>query len=549
VVEKNGALHVTPLPEGDHIAAPVVGSEEASDAIGLITRIFKLKHINSVDLKKVLEPMVRGGKTGAVSAFGPTNHLIVSDTAEHISRLQKIIDELDQPGSSGVYEIIHLEHASAQSLAKQITDAVRGMESAGSQFSSHLAQVASGSSALPAKLLIVAAEDANALIIVGNPAQVSSVKTIIEKLDVEIAAGRGRLNAIFLKYLSAEEAAKSLNGLLAKTAKPDQVARIAIEPSITNNALLVDASPVDFEYLKKLVSELDTIPQQVLVEILIVEIAENHNLDLGVEWATIEQPQEGSTTVIGRSRPGPEDDLMNLVSEGLFPQGILFSLARGVTTDAAGNTVPNIPFLIRALQQDRDVNILSKVPLWAQNNTEAKVSVVNNIPILRSTIEGGAGTARDVIQNIDRIDVGIELSVTPLVNTDGDITLKLNPSIEAIIDPGPPDSPFTPTIAKREVTTTVTIPDNTTVVISGLIREDKISEVRRVPLLGSIPLLGKLFQSSGVRKERTNLLIFVTPHIVTDAKDAARLKDEWRKNSGVDALEDGKGGILKQSEK
>ena len=149
-------------------------------------------------------------------------------------------------------------------------------------------------------------------------------------------------------------------------------------------------------------------------------------------------------------------------------------MARGTFLDANGNEVPRLPFLIQALATDRDVNILSHVPLWAQNNIEASVKVVENIPILSSTIEGGSGSARDVIQTIERLDVGISLTFTPHVNPDREILMELNPTIEAIIDEGSADTPFTPTIAKREVSTTVTVPDKATVVISGLIREDNV---------------------------------------------------------------------------
>jgi type II secretory pathway component GspD/PulD (secretin) len=155
-----------------------------------------------------------------------------------------------------------------------------------------------------------------------------------------------------------------------------------------------------------------------------------------VQLAATDQPKDGSTTVVGRSRPGQTDMLMDAVEKGIFPQGIAIGVARGTYTDAGGNVLPNVPLVVQALAATATPRS-SPMPLWAQNNSEATVSVVENVPILRSTIEGGSGTSRDVIQNIDRIDVGIKLKVTPHVNPDGDVTLQLNPSIEAIIDEGP----------------------------------------------------------------------------------------------------------------
>jgi general secretion pathway protein D len=153
--------------------------------------------------------------------------------------------------------------------------------------------------------------------------------------------------------------------------------------------------------------------------------------------------------------------------------------------------------------------------------------------MLKSTVEGGAGTARDIIQNIERVDVGMKLKFTPHVNPDKEITMQLSPSIEAITDAGASGT-FTPTIAKREVSTTVTVPDKATIVISGLIREDRVKTVYKVPILGDIPILGILFRSTSDVKQRTNLLIFVTPHIVTDVREAAKMKDALIKRTALD---------------
>ncbi len=523
VVEQDGVCNVVPLPERGVATAPVVGAQDTSKREGVITKIIRLENISAVELRKILEPMVRGGKTGALAAFGPTNHLIVTDTSENIRRIEQIIRELDKPGSARVVEFIKLEHASAEDVAAQLTAAIRGMESADKSVSRHIQQVAEGAGFAPGDIVVVPSTGANSLVLVGTSVQLGEMKRIVQMMDVEASSGYGRLNAIFLKYLSAEEAAKSLNALLAKTVDKDKRQRIAIEPSVANNALIVDAAAKDFEFVRSLVEQLDQVPQQVLVEILIAEVNLGKNLDLGVRWQTIESPEEGKTIALGTANLGETDAIMDYVTKGVFPQGLAIGVAKGTFTDSQGNIVPNMPFLVQALAKDRDVKILSNVPLWAQNNTEASVSVVDNIPILKSTVEGGAGTARDIIQNIDRVDVGMKLKFTPHVNPDHDVTMQLNPSIEAIIDKGA-EGTFTPTIAKREVSTTVTVPDQATVIISGLIREDTIKVVNKIPLLGDIPLLGILFRNTSNQKQRTNLLIFVTPHIVTDSKQAEELK-------------------------
>ncbi len=423
----------------------------------------------------------------------PGNHLIVTDTAANIARLESLVAELDKPGSGSGVEVVSLKFASAEEVASQLRATFGATDSAVNKINRHFQQVAGGTGDLPTDFTVVAAPQANSLILVGLPMQIAETKRIISLMDVENPHGFGRLNAIFLKYLSAEEASKSLNALLGKAPATEgaPVERdIAIEPSIANNALLVDASPQDFEYVRRLVERLDVIPQQVLVEVLIAEVDMEKGLDLGVEWFGIDQPEDGETGGFGRTRYGESDSMMDLLTEGTFPQGLAMGVISGTFTGPDGKEYNQIPLYLKAVAGDRDLKILSNIPLWAQNNLEASVSVVENIPILKSSVEG-SGSDRDFIQNIDRLDVGIKLTLTPHVNPDREIQLDLNPSIESVVEESNADSlRYTPTIAKREVKTTVTIPDRTTVILSGLIREDTARISTKVPWLGDLPLIG-----------------------------------------------------------
>jgi len=516
VAEQGGVYSVVALPGGPSIPA---GSGLGG---GLITKLIPLKNVNAADIKKSMESLVRGGKEGALEVFVPGNHLIVTDTAANVKRLETLVAELDKPGSGSVVEVISLEHANAEDVADQLRATFGATDSAVNKINRHFKQVAGGTGAMPTDFTVVAAPQANSLILVGLPMQIEETRRIISLMDVENEHGFGRLNAIFLKYLSAEEASKSLNSLLGKNVEKETTRRsIAIEPMVANNALLVDASPQDFEYVRRLVERLDVVPQQVLVEVLIAEVNMTDGLELGVEWFGIDQPGESGTGGFGRTRYGEEDSMMGLLTEGSFPQGLALGVISGVFTGPDGTEYNQIPFYLKALAKNRDIKILSNIPLWAQNNLEASVSVVDNIPILTSAVEG-SGADRDFIQNIERLDVGIKLVLTPHVNPDREIRLDLNPSIEAVVEESGDALAYTPTIAKREVKTTVTIPDRSTVIISGLIREDTAKITSKVPFLGDIPLLGALFRSTSNTKKRTNLLIFVTPRIVTDMRIAEK---------------------------
>jgi general secretion pathway protein D len=299
----------------------------------------------------------------------------------------------------------------------------------------------------------------------------------------------------------------------------------------------VDASPGDFDVVRKLVDQLDRVPEQVHIDVTIIEHSVNEDLNLGVEMVALDlnsSPNKlsaaGSSTLNDRS-----ESLLNIVQQGVFPQGLTIGVTAGTRTGADGRIVPNIPALVNvnAVKQNGRFKVLSHTSLESQDNKEASVNVVNQIPILKSTIEGGSGTARDVIQNIERIDVGIKLKLTPHVIPGGDVRMVLNPSIEAVADPGTGGISFTPTIARREVSTTVTVGDGKTIVIAGLTRQDEKRVERRVPIIGSIPLIGLLFRQTVDTKENTNLLILVTPHILSDAAASDRMMDEWRRRTGL----------------
>jgi general secretion pathway protein D len=217
----------------------------------------------------------------------------------------------------------------------------------------------------------------------------------------------------------------------------------------------------------------------------------------------------------------------------MFGQGLTFGIAHGSYTDANGNIVTDYPgvFNIDAIKGNDKVKILANPSLGAQNNVEAEVSVVDNIPITEATITG-SGSDRDVIQNITRMDVGVKLTMTPHIIPDGIVQLELEPSIEAVTDKGI-SSDYAPTISKRRVKTTVMVEDGKTIVIAGLMRNDTAEVKKKIPLLGDIPLLGWLFRWNSTEEKKTNILIFVTPTVISDTAGADALRTDLEKRTGL----------------
>jgi len=538
VVEDEGMHRIVRLGVRPVPAAPVIGAGEETPARGIVTKVLRLEHVSAGEMSKLLESKVGGGKMGALGAIEDTGHLVITDTAENVRRIEKIVAEIDQPGMARMTEIVALQFAGAEDLARQLNLALQESDSRGERLRRRLPAVQALSE--KRRAVVVAAPHANSLILVGTSSQLGELKKIIENMDVDVPSSRGRLNAIFLEHISSEEAAKSINSLLEKSVGKEagpQARKIAIEASVANNALLVDASPGDFDVVKKLVEQLDRLAEQVLIEVLIAEISADNSLELGVEMSAVNlSPVPGSPGIVAGTRLTEQtESIMNSIQGGIFPRGITVGVAQGMTLAADGSAVAGIPALINfdALKRTGRFKILSETALEAQNNREASVSIVNEIPILKSTIEGGGGTTRDVVQNIERIDVGIKLKLTPHVIKGEHVRMVLNPSIEAVIDPGPPGTQFAPTIAKREVSTTVTVPEGRTIIIAGLTREDTKKIVRKVPILGSIPLLGMLFRQTTDAVEKTNMLIFVTPHVVTRIAEAEKVIESWEQKTGL----------------
>jgi general secretion pathway protein D len=439
-------------------------------------------------------------------------------------------------------EVIVLEYAEAEELARQLNVALSESVSRAQQLVQRLpAGRNTGAGELRRTANVVAVPHANRLIVTGTASQVAGLRDLIAEMDVDVPSGQGRLNAIFLRHLNSDEAAESITGLLQKRQENNAGASgnrqsISIQSSPSNNALLVDASPGDFEVVRRLVEQLDREPEQIHIGVMIVEVSDADGLQLGIDFAALDAPTSvGDEVVQGAFSLGDASSLLEAAQGGLFPRGMSVGIALGTSLNEAGEIQTGFPGLLNidAFRSSNKFKILSETSLQSQNNREASVRVVNEIPILKSEITGGTGSARDVIQNIERMDVGIKLQITPHFIPGGQIRMKLNPSIEAVIDSGPDGQPFTPTIAKREVETTVTVEDGRTIVIAGLTRRDERENQRRVPFLGSIPVLRWLFTRTETVAERSDLLILVTPTIVSShaAQDAYRAK--WENKTGL----------------
>ena len=529
---------IVALPEKIANMGTIVTDEGTTPEYGLVTRIMRLNHVSVVEMSKMLELQLN--RKDVVSTLEETNHLIITDTVSSVKKIEELVKELDKPGMARSTEVISLKHANAAELARQIMASFADNPSRAQQLTDRMAAgTAYANSVSMSVPTIVASTHSNGLVVTGTQRQIQAVKDLVAKLDIPAPSGRSSFNIIALNYIKAEDIAKNISTVVEKFAAGNGdtslIRRVAVEAIAESNTLLVNATPEDFKAIETVIKALDVKPKQVHISVLIAEVSEGDLDKLGVTITALNAPESvGKNAFAGATRSSADNaGLLTQLSSGMFGQGLTFGIAHGSYTDANGNIVTDYPgvFNIDAIKGNDKVKILANPSLGAQNNVEAEVSVVDNIPITEATITG-SGSDRDVIQNITRMDVGVKLTMTPHIIPDGIVQLELEPSIEAVTDKGI-SSDYAPTISKRKVKTTVMVEDGKTIVIAGLMRNDTAEVKKKIPLLGDIPLLGWLFRWNSTEEKKTNILIFVTPTVISDATAAEALRTDLEKRTGL----------------
>ncbi|MGD0662139.1 MAG: secretin N-terminal domain-containing protein [Syntrophorhabdales bacterium] len=401
---------------------------------------------------------------------------------------------------------------------------------------------------------LVSVPSANALIMIDTSANLQRLKTLISEVDLPVSKQLSGIEVYDVQNTNAADLAKTLQALLAE-GKKAQTARekIFVTAYPPTNSLLISAPPEDMKEIMRIVGEIDTYRPQVLVEAAIVEMTLTKTQTLGVEWLTGGSVK--GTQVIGGSIIGTDPTsgaaLVPLVS-GLSQSlqsattttttatttGIttaLGALKSGLNIGVLGQTITfdgvqfaNVQAFVQALAVDQKANILSTPQLLTVNNEEAEVLVGSNIPYTTSVRLDSAGNP---ITNFDYRDVGVHLRVKPYINKDDLVYLNIFAEVTTVqsttaqVGSGMQTAPTT---NKRSTKTAVEVRDNQTIVISGIIEDNRQDTNQGIPLLRSIPIIGSLFGYSAKSETRTNLLVFLTPKIVYDAKTLQKISDELK---------------------
>lgn len=506
--------------------APLVAGAGGSEA--QVTRIIDLKHVSAQEMSTLLRPLMP--QQAHLAAHGGSNSLLVADRVGNIERIVAIIRRIDVAADSEI-EVIPLRHARASEIARTLL----ALEQGGSQ-----------PAAGQAGPRVLADERTNSLLLSGDRAQRLRARSLIVHLDTPLDGGEST-QVVYLRNAKAEDLVPVLDGVAATLtgyAAPAEgqagsAKAATIQAHAETNALVISAAPAVFRELEAVIRQLDVRRAQVQVEAIIADVSDELASELGVQWQSADVGEDargviggtnfGGSTGAGGIVGGLADPRSVIGGNGLNIGYLRGSIKLPLGENGEDVTVFQLGALVKALRGDGRANVLSSPSIVTLDHQEAQIKVVQEVPFLtgqytNTSTNGGTNQPTNPFQTIDRKDVGVILTVTPHVNEGDAVRLELKQEISAL---APQASGAVDLITnKRELSTTVLVPDGGLLVLGGLTSEEATENVQGVPGLSRIPLLGNLFKSRAAKRNKRTLMVFLRPTILRDAATEAAVSSE-----------------------
>jgi len=541
---ESGELY-TVVPEADaKLQSGTVNAGSPPAASGqIITQIFRLNHENANNLVPILRPLISPNNT--INVNPGTNALVITDYADNLQRLGRIIAALDVANATGV-EVIRLQHGIAADMAAMVQRLVdSGAATA--------AAPAQGAGDTGFRTTVLPDSRTNALIVrAANPARLALVRSLVEQLDQPSASGAatasGNIHVVYLRNADATRLATTLRAALAAegrgtaaaapaspvsappagstpsatgtasmaSAQPSTGGQIQADPA--TNALIITAPEPQYRQLRAVIDQLDTRRAQVFVESLIAEVSADKAAEFGVQWqGPIGNKGDTNIGLLGTNFRIGGANIISLATQGatgaIAPSaGLNFGIAHQT------NGVYVLSALARFLQTSGDANVLSTPNLLTLDNEEAKIVIGQNVPFVTGQYTNNNTTngAVNPFQTIERKDVGLTLRVKPQISENGTVKMQIYQEVSRL-DPASIGSATGLITNKRSIESSVLVEDGSIVVLGGLLQDDYGNSQEKVPGLGDVPLLGHLFRSETRSRKKTNLMVFLRPVVVRDA--------------------------------
>lgn len=555
-VETDGIVKI--VPEAD--AKTQGGAVGRASGDRLVTQVLVLRNESAAQLVSVLRPLITPNNT--ISAFPASNALVITDYADNLRRIERIIASLDQPSASEPL-LVPVRHASALDIVTLVNRLISEAPTPG------------GAAADPTQRVSLVADPRSNSVLVRseNATRAARVRQLIEQLDTPGRPG-GNLFIIYLKNADASRVAQTLRALLtggdsgtpvsgpASLAPPGAFSMgsptgtapatpstataalpftpplaganafsaggVTVQADTANNALIIMAPEPIYNNLRAIVEKLDVRRAQVYVEALIVEVSADKAAELGIQWQALGGLDSTGTRAFGGTNFGARGTGTNIIDISVNPTGVAPGLNLGVirgTVKLPGflGEITNLAFLARALETQAAANILSTPALLTLDNEEARIIVGQNVPFVTGQYATTGGTTTVApFQTIERRDVGLVLRVRPQITEGGTVRMVIYQEVSRIQN----QSADGIILSKRALESSVVVDDSQIIVLGGLI-EDRMSDTNdKVPVLGDVPGVGTLFRFDSRRREKTNLMVFLKPTVLRTTQDGREITSE-----------------------
>lgn len=507
----NGVLKVLRSRDAKTSAIPVVDGSNPGSGDEMVTRVVPVRNVSVRELAPLLRQLNDNAGGGNVVHYDPSNVLLITGRAAVVNRLVEVVNRVDRAGDQEV-DIIKLRYASAGEMVRLVTNLNKDGNPQGSTASLLLSPK------------VVADERTNSVVVSGEPKARARIIQMVRQLDRDLQS-QGNTRVFYLKYGKAKDMVEVLKGVsssieadkkggTAATTGGASIGggKLAISADETTNALVITAQPDVMAELEQVIAKLDIRRAQVLVEAIIVEMADGDGLDLGVQWnhadyGTVQFP---GTNVPITSKVAADKAL------DLGKPELSAALMKNITGMAAGFYHGDWSMLATAIASNTKNDILSTPSIVTMDNKEASFNVGQEVPV--QTGSQSSTTGDNIFNTIERKTVGTKLVVTPQINEGDSVLLAIEQEVSSVAkSQATGTSTLGPTFDTRTVKNAVLVKSGETVVLGGLMDEQTKEEVSKVPLLGDIPVLGYLFRSTSNTTAKRNLMVFIRPTILRDA--------------------------------
>ncbi|AUY37235.1 type II secretion system secretin GspD [Pseudomonas sp. PONIH3] len=511
----NGSVKIVPDQAARLEPVPVeTAGKKAEGSDGVATRVFNVRNAASEQMLGILKPLI-DPRVGVITPYPAANLLVVTDWRSNLERIDSLLRQLDQVSDEPL-QVMPLKHASAADTAGLVTRLLAREQGADS------AQV-------------VADPRSNALLVRGSADSRERVRALLVQLDRPSDSLRSsNTQVIYLRHANAAEVVKVLRGLSQAGTVPAAEGEgkdapvpaasdsgIRLEYEEGTNAVVMVGPDSELAAYRSIVEQLDIRRAQVVVEAIIAEVSDSSAQELGVQWLFADEKFGAGivnfggngvniASIAGAASSGDNEKLGKLLSATTGATAGIGHIGGGF----------NFAMLVNALKGKSGFNLLSTPTLLTLDNAEASILVGQEVPFVTGSVTQNNANP---YQTIERKEVGVKLRIKPQISIDDSVRLDIVQEVSSIADSSAASDVIT---NKREIKTKVMVEDNGLVILGGLISDEMATSNQRVPLLGDIPYLGRLFRSDASKNTKQNLMVFIRPRILRDGESLAGISQQ-----------------------